>query len=144
MLYLYIVILFLLHLIPMGNILKEITLNEIEIGLFRLDYLLHTIVFLPWMFLPYLAKRKKIRPTNKKRELSSDPSILKAWPLALWLLLGIIFAVAAEGIQYWLPYRGFNPMDMIFNVLGILIGAGLLLLVVSMASIKANRRIFDR
>ncbi len=165
MLYLYITIIIILHIMPMGFVPTEKPLNKMELGPFRLDYLLHTLIFLPWMFVAFWDKRKKMQRNKPTDNLDYGPSALRSFsfsllkthrsslgsprpsalrsfsfsllnthgsslgsprPLALLLLLGIIFAASAEGIQYWLPYRGFNPMDVLFNVMGVLIGAGLL------------------
>ncbi len=128
---------------PMGFVPTEKPLNKMELGPFRLDYLLHTLIFLPWMFVAFWGKRNKMQRTKPTDNLDSGPSALRSFsfsllkthgsslasprPLAAWLLLGIIFAASAEGIQYWLPYRGFNIMDVLFNVLGVLIGGVLLM-----------------
>jgi glycopeptide antibiotics resistance protein len=106
---------------PMGFVPTEKPLNKMELGPFRLDYLLHTLIFLPWMFLVNL------RAQSAKKILSEPFTLRSTFPLLTsYLIIGIIFATSAEGIQYWLPYRGFNIMDVLFNVLGVLIGAGLL------------------
>ena len=86
-------------------------LNEIEIIYFRADYLLHTLLFLPWMILVGFHLNRK----NFKRELYSRY-------LFYWFLAGISLAVLAEVIQIWIPYRAFNPMDVVFNVAGVVAG----------------------
>lgn len=55
---------------------------------------------------------------------SKDIGLLGA---LLWLGLGILVAVATESLHYLIPYRGFNPLDAMFNILGVL--AGVLFLV---------------
>ena len=37
-------------------------------------------------------------------------------------MVGLMMALLIEGIQYYLPYRGFNMYDIIFNVVGLLMG----------------------
>ena len=49
----------------------------------------------------------------------------------VWMWLGIILAVGAEGLHYWIPYRNFNPMDALFNALGVMIGAVILVMVLA-------------
>ncbi|MBN1117468.1 MAG: VanZ family protein [Bacteroidales bacterium] len=73
---------------------------------FRLDYLTHFIIYLPfiWLF---------IRGLNKK-----------IWVSLLW---GFLTAVGTEYIQYHIPYRTFNINDLLANVFGILAGALLFL-----------------
>ena len=112
--YFYVLFVILLHLIPMGGY----SLNTMEFGPFRADYLFHALVFFPWMFLCLLL------PGSRSTEIS-----IGTW--LGWMIVGIAFAVAAEGVQYWLPHRSFNPMDALFNALGVVIGgvaAGLWLL----------------
>lgn len=105
-LFLYFTAVFALHVIPTGS---AISLNQIEFGSFRADYLLHTILFLPWMILVKFHNLKSEKPNG----------ILV---IASWFLTGIIFAVFCETIQLVVPYRSFNPMDLIFNVSGIIFG----------------------
>ncbi len=113
---LYIGLIIVLHLIPLG----EAALNTTKFGPFRLDYLLHTALFLPWMFLFYIKS-------------DSGWKIQFRWltplPFLGWLGLGLLLAAGAEGIQYWVDYRAFNPMDAVFNMLGVVVGAGVLVLV---------------
>jgi glycopeptide antibiotics resistance protein len=76
-------------------------LNNITIITFRGDYFFHALAFMPWMFFKAV-------------------STIKILP---WLLLGLLFAISTEAIQYVLPYRAFNINDMIANAIGILLGA---------------------
>ena len=41
-------------------------------------------------------------------------------------MAGIGLAVVAEGVQYFLTYRAFNVNDMISNVIGMMLGLGIL------------------
>lgn len=78
-------------------------LNNITIFQLRGDYFFRILLFLPWMF---FRKVFHIR-------------------LLVWLLLGLFFASATEGLQYLLPWRAFNVNDMAANGMGVLIGFGL-------------------
>lgn len=104
--YLYLLTALILHVIPTGS---AISFNEFEIGDLRLDYLLHTLVFLPWM--PLI----RLRSIQDKRNLSLKKSVI-------WLIAGILFAALCENVQIWIPYRSFNPLDLLFNISGILLG----------------------
>ncbi len=78
------------------------SLNSVSVLSFRLDYLLHALVFIP------LA-----------------PVWRKALPHHPWwlIIIGSIFlAVAAEASHYLLPYRSYNFNDLLGNTIGALIG----------------------
>lgn len=86
-------------------------LNEIEIVYFRADYLLHSLLFLPWMILVGFHLNRK----NLKRQL-------RFRYFFYWFLAGISLAVFSEAIQLLLAYRSFNPMDVVFNIAGVVAG----------------------
>ena len=96
--YLYCIVLILLIALPL-NTASE--LNNITIFQLRGDYFFHILLFLPWMF---FRKVFHIR-------------------LLVWLLLGLLFASATEGLQYLLPWRAFNVNDMAANGMGVLVGS---------------------
>jgi len=107
---LYIVLIIGLHLIP----LEGAALSATRLGPFRLDYLLHTALFIPWMFLFYIKPGSGWMPEIRP---------VKAMPFLGWMALGLLLAAGSEGIQYWIYYRGFNPWDAVFNMLGVVVGA---------------------
>ena len=131
---LYITLILVLHLIPLG----EGGTNRFDLGPLRADYFLHTFVFTPWMFLVYLARpkiedsgNKKISSRNSRQKWGIFSWIKERKALSLsaflgWIFIGIVLAIGAESVQYWVSYRAFNPMDAMFNSLGVLIGAALL------------------
>ncbi len=106
----YTAVIFLLHAIPTG---ANVDLNRVELASIRPTDLVHLAMFLPWALVGTFIVHR--RPEGR---------LLRA---AGWLLLGLAVAVAAEGVQYWLPYRSFNWSDMGFNVAGVLLGAPALL-----------------
>lgn len=118
--YLYIFTAFFLHVIPTGSI----PLDDYDIGELRLDYLLHTLIFLPWMVLV------RLQTINE----SQDLHIRK---IVLWLTAGLVFAAFCESIQILIPFRSFNPLDLIFNLSGILLG--LLFFIVPKSMIMESR-----
>jgi VanZ family protein len=86
-------------------------LNDHFIMGIRSDYLLHAVLFLP---LPAFLLTIK---TGKH--------ISRAW----LLLFTMSIPAAAECIHLFIPYRSFNPLDMLANVTGACLGAtGLMLL----------------
>ena len=99
---LYFVALLLLMWLPLNGVAA---LNNYVFGL-RADHLLHASVYLPCIF--YLGR---LAP-------------LPAW--ALWLLSLCIGGVT-EGVQYLLPYRGFDVNDLMANAIGVSLGAMALL-----------------
>lgn len=100
---LYLTLVVLLVVLPLNS---EGSLNDITVLYIRSDYLLHIVLFLPWVFF-YRAFR-----------------IHMAW----WALYGILFASATEAVQYLLPYRAFNINDMVANNAGILLGMILIMI----------------
>ena len=75
-------------------------LNNINIITFRGDYFFHVLVFIPWSFFQQALRHKTV----------------------IWLIWGLIFASATEGLQYLLPYRAWNINDLLANILGVLLG----------------------
>lgn len=71
---------------------------------FRVDYFAHMLAFMPWSVWGYWLKMNKIH----------------------WFIAGIIFAMTMEGLHYFVPYRVFNIIDLLSNMLGVLLGFGLL------------------
>ena len=132
LIYAYIFLVLALNMIPMG----DFQLNTIQFGPLRADHLIHSFVFLPWMFLFYLKPSKQTEVGNSVRRSVDEIVITKRntgvmvekssmglGTQLVWMGLGLILAVGAEGIHYWVPYRSFNPMDALFSALGVLIGA---------------------
>ncbi len=81
-------------------------MNRVYVMSFRLDHLLHLLAFIPlyplgsWLFQP------------------------KPWKGRVYLLLaGLVIASSAEFIQYFIDYRAYNPVDLISNLAGVLLGA---------------------
>lgn len=105
---LYILIIIISHVVPTG-----VNLSGLRILFIRLDYLVHVLAFLPWMTLMWLYLQNI--------ELSSYKSRKKY--IVLWLLTGIILAVSVEALQLFIPQRLFNPVDLLLNVAGVVLGA---------------------
>lgn len=78
------------------------SINDTYVVGFKLDYVIHCLIYLPWMFTVKILFTKKFRPF-------------------LWLTCGIIFSMALEFIQYILPYRSFNINDQIAGIIGVIL-----------------------
>lgn len=100
-LFAYIALILLLVVLPLNDE-KASFLSDTYVVKLRLDYLSHVILFLPFLLLIRLAY----------------PEAQVAWII----LLGILFSLFCEGIQYVLPYRSFNINDLLANLIGIVLG----------------------
>jgi VanZ family protein len=74
---------------------------------FRLDYLEHFGVFAIWGGLFVVWKMKPIGHFYVKNYI---------WPI----IATLVFAAADEFHQIWIPGRTFNPLDLIYNMTGLL------------------------
>ncbi len=107
----YICLIFWVSLNPSGG-LSNVSIND---KIFRIDYLLHALVFMATPFLAFFACRK----------------INAGYRIAyLYILFStIVFAaIGTEFFQLYIPGRVFNPLDIISNLLGVLFGIALLLI----------------
>jgi len=112
-----------LNFIPLG----QVHVNRCYVGPLRADYFLHILAFIPWMAFFPLGWRLKnssnlngyIRWICRWRYVPKDHLCRGA----AWAGLGIVLAVAVEGVQYFLSYRSFNPQDALFSALGVTVGA---------------------
>ena len=111
----YCILLLLLSVLPLNG--KSSPINHIFIVKIRLDYLLHAVVYLPWMSLIYFAFIQWGRKILTKKVVT-------------WLIFGLCTAFFTEGVQYYLPYRSFNINDLIANFSGVLIGLFFFLFIV--------------
>ena len=101
----------LLHIIPTSTV-NEVDLSSRTFLFIRADFLVHLLLFIPLMVLVWLyLNRENI--TGIKRINTA----------LLWLLGGVLFAAFVEGLQFFLPYRSFNLVDMVFNVSGVIVGS---------------------
>lgn len=97
----YIIVIFSLVLLPINNNTSKI--NHTYIFKLRFDYTLHALLFLPWILF------KQNKSVN--------------YHTFTWISIGLLFAVVAEGVQYFVPYRAFNVNDLIANCIGILLSS---------------------
>lgn len=102
----YTIFVILLCILPIND--SKSSLNNTYILNIRFDYLAHTFLFTPWMFLWTIYSKASFRKNIGK--------ILGV------IAIGLIFALSSELIQYYLHYRSFNINDLIANITGIGIG----------------------
>ncbi|MBQ2488712.1 MAG: VanZ family protein [Bacteroidales bacterium] len=99
---LYFVALLLLMWLPLNGV---VALDNYVFGL-RADHLLHASVYLPCIYFLGKLVRKPV--------------------MALWLL-SVGIGLLTEGVQYLLPYRGFDVNDLLANAIGVSLGLFLFL-----------------
>jgi glycopeptide antibiotics resistance protein len=102
---LYLLFLILMTILPLNGS-SSAHLNDILVVNIRLDYLIHSILFIPWIFL-YLIS---FRPAG-------------IWEKLLMIAAGLLMAFSTEGVQYFLSYRSYNINDLLSNFLGVILGA---------------------
>lgn len=100
-------ILLVLAVLPSGGVIKKSN----EDTSFRLDYLEHFLVFVFFSLLYGLWRRKILTDKNKE--------------LVFLLLFGGMFAAFDEAVQLFVDSRTFNPVDLLFNMCGLLVGAAI-------------------
>ena len=104
----WLIILLVINVIPLGNDLNTV-IHKPSVFKFRLDYLIHFCSFL--IFIPlYFIDIKRGGPFFSKK------------PVLKYILIVGSSAILFESIQYFLPYRTFNPIDLISNLTGAIIG----------------------
>ncbi len=119
LIYLYIFTVAVLLVIP--NKGSDITIDDIHVlDLLRLDYLLHVLLFIPFV-----------------------PLSRMTWPGSRWwtvIGIGLLFAACAEFLHLLLPYRGYNINDLFSNMAGVLAGAGIALVIDALAGSSGRGR----
>jgi glycopeptide antibiotics resistance protein len=98
----YLLTLLVLLLMPTDN---GIQLNAFFLGV-RTDHFIHASLFLP--FMPYFRLKLIYKNLNAN--------------FFKYYLLGILFALSFESLQLLVPYRSFDPTDIVANIVGISIG----------------------
>ncbi len=101
----YITVLTILLVMPLG----DIRIEQVQVSGLRGDYIVHCLVYTPWMFLGKFIFSEKF-------------NILK------WLIIGIIYVAVMEFTQYLIPYRGYNIYDLIAGEVGLICSYLLMLL----------------
>ncbi len=101
----WLVVLLVLNVAPLGNDMSK-SLSGNEIWGFRFDYLLHTVMILGFAWIEIL-----------KRVIG-----LEGLGVMKFAGLTIGTAVCMELLQHLIPWRSFNPVDMMYNLVGAVLG----------------------
>jgi glycopeptide antibiotics resistance protein len=101
--YAYLLFLVLAAVLPINS--RSSSVNNIHIIYIRLDYFIHIILFLPWVFLCMIT----FRPLTFNNKL-------------ILVGAGFLMAFATEGVQYFLTYRSYNVNDLLANFFGVILG----------------------
>ncbi len=98
----WLIIVVFLNVMPLGNKLNQDLTSRF---VFRLDYVVHSLTFLIFAWIWVLGKIKNVSWFESYEVLKFG---------------GIVFvsAMGVELIQIFVPYRTFNPMDMMANIFG--------------------------
>ncbi len=96
--------LLILNIVPLGDDTNQ-SLSGNKIFAFRLDYLVHAATFLVFAWIYLLGIILKGTEFSSVGVLSFAMVVISA-------------AIGFELIQYVIPWRSFNPVDLMYNVLG--------------------------
>lgn len=107
--WLWLAILLIVNLIPIGNETSS-GLSSNRVFQFRLDYLLHANMILCFAWIWILGKIKRIRWFKRLESMKYTIIVLCA-------------GIGLELIQMLVPWRSFNPVDLVFNSIGALLVA---------------------
>ncbi len=102
----YVLVIVFISIAP-TNSHKQVDLSSTTFLSIRSDYLLHALLFAPWMTLIQIR-------WPKKKDIGFFIKVLA---------IGLLFAAVSEGVQLLLPYRSFNLVDLGANCLGVVAGA---------------------
>lgn len=106
--FLYLLALVLVSIIPIGS--QELS-NDLDPGhTIRLDHLIHFMVFVIPAWFMLLS------------HIINFP-VFSTRPLTYYIALCSIIALISELIQMLVPYRTFNPKDMLANFTGVALGS---------------------
>ena len=89
----------------------------------RLDYFAHAVIFTGLVILNMLYFNQKF-------------GVLLMKHIALVTLLSFVLALFSEGVQFFIPGRAFNLMDIFFDMVGIILGLPISLLIVRIVLVK--------
>ncbi len=115
----YLFILFSVSTLPING--NDSTINNSYLAsTIRFDYVVHSIMLIPWMLLLLFYK---------------DFGVKK---VIAWIISGFLLAIITELIQCFLPYRTFNLIDLIANIIGVYLGFVLWLVIVAFLNKRNN------
>ena len=102
----WLIVVLVINVVPLGNELnRDLTAKRF---IFRLDYVVHSLTFLAFAWIWVFGKIKNVC-------WFANYEVLKFGGIVF------VFAVVLELLQIFIPYRTFNPMDMMVNLFGALL-----------------------
>lgn len=102
--WLWLLVLIVINVIPIGNNTNQ-SLNRNMLWVFRLDYLAHSIMILCFALIWVLAEIYRVSIFEQHQVLKYSATVLAA-------------GICLELLQLAVPWRSFNPVDMIYNLGG--------------------------
>ena len=117
----YLLILLIINVYPFSG-QTDVILHGYQL-VFRLDYLLHAVMVLGFAWIYVWSKLQCEHIFREKEAL-------------IIIAISLLAALLLEGIQYYLPYRKFNPMDMLSNGFGAIIGSMFILFSDRLSKVK--------
>lgn len=105
--WLWLILLLLLNVLPikLGFGSDGQQLSGQKVFALRLDYLLHSLTFLPFAVIWLLGKKWEVRWFERNEALKFS-------------LIVFLAAIGFESLQWFTPWRTFNWVDMAYNVIG--------------------------
>lgn len=106
----WLIILLILNTIPLGDsVNRSLSTHKF---VFRLDYIIHLLTFMAFSGVYILGN-------------ILNQHIFKSNELLKFAVITILAAISLELLQILIPYRTFNPWDLVANVLGAVLGIGI-------------------
>lgn len=96
-------LLLILNLIPIGNTSNSLSANKLFV--FRLDYLVHSFIFLTYAWLFVWSRIHRIKWFARLE-------------LPKYIALILSSALVFEFVQLLVRWRTFNPVDLYYNLIG--------------------------
>lgn len=123
----WLAILFVLNIIPLGeSINKNLTGNKF---IFRMDYLIHLLSFLVFGWIYFSTRRRGLK-------------IFKEHEFGKFAVIILVAAVLLETLQISLPYRTFNPWDLVSNLAGAIIDLSAVAFMIKLSTPSAHNPMF--
>lgn len=120
--WLWLIILILINVIPIGNDANQ-SLNLNKLFEIRLDYFIHAVMILCFAWIWVHSRITGVTWFTRYEGLKYSVLVLCA-------------GVGLELLQLLVPWRSFNPVDMIYNVMG----AILVVILISVSSLLSSQR----
>ncbi len=118
--WLWLIVLILVNVIPIGS---DKSLNQNRLFEIRLDYFIHAVMILCFAWIWVHSRITGVKWFLHRESLKYSVLVLCA-------------GVGLELLQLLVPWRSFNPVDMVYNIMG----AILVVILISVSSLLNSRR----